>query len=486
MAFMRFWNIAACLLVMSCGDDGTGGAGAGGAGSSDGAGTPDGGNPGQGGGGGPAGGGDQGGSGGGVVHTNCTDQCRYVRSGATGDGSGSDWENAATGLPAGLERGLVYFVGAGNYPSGALNSSDSSTELIAIRRATQEDHGTETGWEPSFAEGTAEFGPLVLEAPFLELDGRGATRIVGSFQSTVVDIPAANVTLRGCDVDGNFQRTDGQHTDGACAGMSVSGDNVVVADNRIHDAADDGVFMGDATGISFVGNTVHSLHGCGTDGGCGPCYNGHSDGLELFNLKQSEIAGNTLYGIASTSAIFFGNWADELGDGPSQYCEDILLVNNLIYNPETGFVAYLEDVRGVQVYNNVFWGLHQGAYGGLSVGEHVAGLELYNNAILSINYAHIGGSYDPAEHHGDYNLFGLSLGQWQDGEHDVVASDPAFFGLPDIDGTLLDPPTPEDFAPAAGSPLIDAGYAGDAAIMIPAADFFGTDRDDTPNIGAIE
>lgn len=484
MDLMRFWNVAVFLLVTGCGDDSAGGSSPGGGGSSDGAGSPDGGGPGAGGEG--AGGEVMGGSGGGVVHTQCTAQCRYVRAGATGDGSGSDWGNAATALPASLERGLVYFLGAGSYPATALNSSDSSTDLIAIRRATEEDHGTETGWDPSIGEGTAEFGPLVFEVPYIELDGRGATRIVGSFQSTVVDIPAPNVTLRGCDVDGNFQLTDGQHTDGACAGMSVSGDNAVVANNRIHDAADDGVFIGDATGVSFTGNTVHSLHGCGTDGGCGPCYNGHSDGLELFNLKQSEIVGNLLYGIASTSAIFFGNWADELGDGPSQYCEDILLANNLVYNPETGFVAYLEDVRGVQVYNNVFWGLHQGAYGGLSVGQHVAGLELYNNAILSINYTHIGGSYDPAEHHGDYNLFGLSLGQWQDGEHDLVAFDPSFFGLPDIDGELTDPPTPEDFAPAASSPLIDAGYAGDADIVIPSQDFHGTTRDSTPNIGAIE
>nr|WP_276603957.1 right-handed parallel beta-helix repeat-containing protein [Nannocystis pusilla] len=206
--------------------------------------------------------------------------------------------------------------------------------------------------------------------------------------------------------------------------MSISGDDVVVAGNRIHDAADDGVVAAGLVNLSFTGNVVHALHGCGTDGDCGPCYNGHSDGLELFAVKDSEIVGNMIYDVASTAAVFFGNWADELGMGASEYCENLLLANNILYSPETGFVAYIEDAREVRVLNNVIWGLHQGAYGGLSIGVNVSGLDLYNNAILSINYTHIGGEYDPAEHRGDYNLFGYSLGQWQDGPHDLVAEDP--------------------------------------------------------------
>jgi hypothetical protein len=50
----------------------------------------------------------------------------------------------------------------------------------------------------------------------------------------------------------------------------------------------------------------------------------------------------------------------------------------------------------------------------------------------------------------------------------------------------VDGPTAGDFAPARGSPMIDAGYPGDADIVIPATDFFGAPRDDTPNLGAIE
>ncbi|HET6585593.1 MAG TPA: right-handed parallel beta-helix repeat-containing protein [Nannocystaceae bacterium] len=420
----------------------------------------------------------------GSTPTECDGDCTYVRAGASG--SGADWADALAELPETLERGRVYFVAAGSYAGATIDDPAAGTATIRVLRATADDHGTDDGWEPAFGEGLAELGPIVLAAPFVELDGRGALRIVGTFESTVVEIQASDVTLRGCDLDGNFTMSKGQQTDGACTGLNVAGDGVVVANNLIHGIADDGVSITGSSGVSFRGNTVHALHGCGTDGGCGPCYNGHSDGLEIYDLVDSEIVGNVIYDVASTAALFFGNWADELGGGPDEYCENILLANNIFYSPQTGFVAYLEDVRGVQVYSNVMWGFRDGAYGGLAIGTNVTGLDLYDNAIVSINYDHLGSTHDAAEHRGDYNLFAASLGQWQDGPHDVVAIDAGFTGIPDADGAAVADPTPQDFVPIAGSPLVDAGWAGDADIAIPDEDFFGEPRGDPPNIGAIE
>jgi hypothetical protein len=417
----------------------------------------------------------------------CTDECHYIRALADGDGSGSDWENAMPALPDTLERGHVYFIGgAADYPAYTFDDAEAGTTMIRVLRATGDDHGTDVGWHPDFGTGQVTFGGLVFASGYHEFDGRGATRAVGAYEGTVVDIAGSGVHFRNVDVDGAFAEEGGKHTGGACTGMSITGDDVVVSGNRIHDAADDGVSMAALHNLSFAGNVVHALHGCGTDGECGPCYNGHSDGLELFDVVDSEIVGNLIYGITSTSAVFFGNWADELGEGPAEYCENVLLANNIFYSPETGFVAYLEDVRGISVINNVMWGLHQGAYGGLSIGTNVADLDLYNNVILSINYTHIGGAYDPAEHRGDHNLFAYSLGQWQDGPNDVVAEDPLFMAIPGGEGPIDDSPQPEDFAPQAGSPMRDAGFAGDANVVVPATDFFGLARDATPNLGAIE
>lgn len=416
--------------------------------------------------------------------TVCADNCRYVRAGA--GGAGADWADALSELPPELGRGLVYFVAAGDYPSYQFDDDEAGDAVIRVLRATADDHGTGDGWDPGYAAGEAVFGELVFTRGRYEFDGRDATRIVGGFESTVVDIAAPAVALRRCDVDGGFQEQDGKHVGGACTAMSISGDDVVVAGNRIHDAADDGVSMAGLVNLSFVGNVVHALHGCGTDGDCGPCYNGHSDGLELYDVADSEIVGNMVYDVRSTAAVFFGNWADELGMGPSEYCENLLLANNIFYSPDTGFAVYIEDARGIRVVHNVIWGLHQGAYGGLSLGTHLEHLELYNNVILSINYDHIGGQYDPAEHRGDYNLFAYSLGQWQDGPHDVVAVDPVFAAIPGGEGPAVADPAPDAFAPADGSPLRDAAWPGDANIVMPATDFFGQPRDDAPNLGAIE
>src|SRR3989338_4142127 len=85
----------------------------------------------------------------------------YVRSGATGSGSGSDWANACadfTGSCAGasLVRGEVYYVATGTYGSRTFNTAESGTLVITIKGATVADHGTDAGWQPSFGVDVAQ------------------------------------------------------------------------------------------------------------------------------------------------------------------------------------------------------------------------------------------------------------------------------------------------------------------------------------------
>jgi hypothetical protein len=434
--------------------------------------------------------GGTGGTDGGVVvpEPPCDDTCHFIRQGATGSDDGSDWDNAWTALPASLVRGHRYFVAAGDY--GARDFNDGATGGdIRILKATVNRHGTDTGWMDAYAGGPANFGPLTFSTSDYVFDGgeSGGFHLVGEFQGSVLEVSADRVTVRYADIDGAFG-TDGggTHNQGACTGVDITGSEVTLERSEVHDVADDGVSISGATNVRFIGNTVHALHACGTDGGCGPCYNGHSDGIETYNLKGSELVGNFVYDVRSTATLFFGNWADSLGNGPSEYCEDLLIANNVFYAPEVGLVAYIQDAARINVYHNVFWGVRQGSYGGLSVGPNVTDLRLYNNIILSINMAHTNATFNATEHVGDYNLFGVSLGQWQDGPNDIVANDPRFVGISAGDGSPVTNPTPADFALADMSPAIDQGYPGDATIVLPATDFLGRPRDPQPDIGAFE
>jgi hypothetical protein len=417
------------------------------------------------------------------------DTCHYVLAGASGNADGSDWTNAWTALPDTLQRGHTYFVGDGEYPGYQFDDAADGETPIVVVRATAATHGTDAGWRAAHADGVAQFAPIEIMSPYVVFSGQVAHGFVvrGDFQSTAVQIGADFVDVENIEVDGAFgQGADGKHNAGACTGIDVGKTTgVVIANCEIHDVADDGVSISDATSLSFTHNVVHALHACGTDGDCGPCYNGHSDGIEAYHVSQSTFDRNFIYDVRSTSTFFFGNWADSLGNGPSDYCSQITLTNNIFYAPEVGLVAYIQDVDGVDVFDNVFWGTHQGGYGGLSIGQHVKGLRLYSNVILSINTDHVMGMFDPAEHHGDYNLFGISLGQWTESGHDVVALDPGFVGIPDADGAAVKDPKPEDFALDADSMCIGAGDP-DRTLPLPGRDFFQRARDTMPDIGAIE
>jgi hypothetical protein len=84
----------------------------------------------------------------------------YVRAGATGNGSGSDWTNACTDFTgscavSSLVRGDTYYVAAGNYGARTFNTAVSGTLTITIKGATASNHGTDTGWSSTYSVGTS-------------------------------------------------------------------------------------------------------------------------------------------------------------------------------------------------------------------------------------------------------------------------------------------------------------------------------------------
>lgn len=97
---------------------------------------------------------------------------RYVRPGATGNGSGSDWANAYTSLPSALVRGDTYWLADGSY--GSYTFDDPGSTVTTLRKATAAAHGTNTGWSDSYGDGQAVFTNMNFEYGYYVIDG--ATR----------------------------------------------------------------------------------------------------------------------------------------------------------------------------------------------------------------------------------------------------------------------------------------------------------------------
>ncbi len=411
----------------------------------------------------------------------CNGNCVHVRAGANGDGS--DWANARGQLPATLERGSTYLVAGGSYPAYTFDDPASGQQLITIKKATALDHGTDTGWQASYGTEKAVFGPLSVTRPYFVIDGgpgRGLIARTSTGTSAAVSIRTNDVTLRRVEVDGAFKvDSKGEHLSGSCNALTVrDGTNVNIEQCEVHDAADDGIVINTCTNCAVRDSHIHHLHGCGTDASCvGACFNGHSDGFELYAMKDGVIEGNFVHHVKQTSALFFPQPGGT---------ENLTIRNNIFYAADTGLIAYLQRAKGLYVYHNVFWGKRKGNYGGLAIGPDLSDLYLYNNIILSINLSHAGTVYDASKYRGDYNLLGVDIGQFPKGANDIIASDPMFTAIPDMNGDMVANPTVPGFLPKPGSPAINKGWVGNSTHVMPILDMLGNPRVGVPDIGPLE
>ena len=52
-----------------------------------------------------------------ISEATASTEVRFIREGATGNNSGTDWTNTWTSLPLTLVRGDTYYIADGNYPN---------------------------------------------------------------------------------------------------------------------------------------------------------------------------------------------------------------------------------------------------------------------------------------------------------------------------------------------------------------------------------
>ena len=145
----------------------------------------------------------------------------YVRPGATGSGSGEDWANAFSSLPASLARGDTYYLADGTYGHYTFDDANSGTSTITLKKATESDHGTSTGWNSSYGDGQATFSEISIYTDYYVFDGqrRNADWWTGAVSQYGIRIKgtgakvvrldngsgqgADNLTLRYVDMEGS-------------------------------------------------------------------------------------------------------------------------------------------------------------------------------------------------------------------------------------------------------------------------------------------
>lgn len=94
----------------------------------------------------------------------------YIRDG--GSGSGTSWSDAFDDIPTSLTRGNTYYIADGSYASLTLDDAVSGTTRITIKKATDSDHGTETGWSSAYGDGKATFGSVWVKTGYHTIDGQ--------------------------------------------------------------------------------------------------------------------------------------------------------------------------------------------------------------------------------------------------------------------------------------------------------------------------
>lgn len=98
-------------------------------------------------------------------------QVHYVRTGAAGNNSGSDWANAHPSMPTAFVRGDTYYIADGSYGSVTFNTPVSGASWITIKKATPADHGTSAGWTNSYGDGQAGFTQWNFYTGYYDING---------------------------------------------------------------------------------------------------------------------------------------------------------------------------------------------------------------------------------------------------------------------------------------------------------------------------
>lgn len=294
----------------------------------------------------------------------------HVRPGARGDGS--DWSNALGALPSSLERGATYYLAAGNYARRSFNDAESGSELITIKKATQDSHGSDAGWQGSYA------GQAVFAADWVFHKGHYL-------------------------IDGQA-RDDGDWQDIAAYGINISVGRASQENDMIC-----GIMIPERVTNITLRNIAISGPGCGYGQVAGRGINIAGGGAVDIKLKKCLIRNTAVpiltrgvqgmvvehCWIGPNFAIYDGYHCEGWSDSNSN---NVIIRNNRFVDiMNTAFIALISTSGGAphynwHIYGNVFMHHPRSVWDGMGVGDGIIAVinkntainwRVYNNTIVN-------------------------------------------------------------------------------------------------------
>jgi hypothetical protein len=320
----------------------------------------------------------------------------YIRQG--GSGNGSDWSNAMGDLPSTFQRGATYYVAAGTYGGHDFSTPESGSQWIIIKRATQSDHGTDSGWQSSY-DGIATFtAKFTFETSYWALDG-----VTGSGKGQRGFDLALTATGEGIDIySGTYislrhmavhwpDRDTYVPATGVYAPNGTA--NITIAYCYFAELGGMAYFLNNSHDLLFEYNAVVGTHSDAQwHASVISMRNGSNNGTIRYNWFQ-DVEGTglvTFYdpGVHS-NWDFYGNVVYQTSDPRVDGFGNGLITDNCIPSNICG-------TNNVKIYNNTFVGLKQGNNNSVSFyGYTTAGDAAYNNIWYDSAYVHNSGvDYD--------------------------------------------------------------------------------------------
>ncbi len=371
-----------------------------------------------------------------------------------GSGDGTTWSSPLGTLAAAetaASRGDTIWIGDGSYAGATLNTADSGTTVITIKKATAAAHGSATGWDNAYGDGVASFTSGVnFYSSYWVFDGVSGGGpdgwTAGHGFSFAYDTPdtydyrlvmrsVTGITIAHVNLGPASQDSPGYDVAVYVPG-TYSAANVTISYCYIHHMGDQGMSMVcDGLTIEYCrfdyiggyelggnhGNGIEMRHGNDLTFRYNLCSNWEASGfLGLYgDTTPADATGWIIHG-----NVFFISGAVEQGDiiymtGTTNALSNSVIANNTFYGLTAGRVV---DLDGAACENNVF----------------------KNNVVFGTN-----GSYSTVGMTFDYNASDDALV----GDSNLVSiADDPFVNVAGEDFSLVEGAEPIDAATNLGAP----------------------------------